>query len=108
MEANSNMDREQFDFRIARKKVIKLMSFYVHAFIYSIALVIFILKNYYAVSLDFFPFTHLNYIVMIIWSSLFVSSAVDILSYNKIFGKEWEERKMKNILDKRQKQQKWE
>lgn len=108
METNSNMDRQEFDFRIARKKVMKLRSFYVHAFIYSIALVIFILKNYYAVSLDFFPFKYLNYIVMIIWSALFVSSAVDIFAYNKIFGKEWEERKMRDILDKRQKQQKWE
>ena len=108
METNSNMNREEFDFRIARKKVIKLRSFYVHSFIYSIALAIFILKNYYAVSFDFFPFKYLNYIVIIIWSSLFISSAIDLFSYNKIFGREWEARKMKNILDKRQKQQKWE
>ena len=108
METNSNIDREKFDFQIARKKVSKLKSFYVHAFIYIIGLVVFILKDYYGFPLNFFPFKYLNYITMIIWSCVFVVSAIDIFAYNKIFGEEWEERKVKNILDKRQKQQKWE
>jgi len=108
METNSNMNREEFDFRIARKKVIKLRSFYLHAFIYFIGLVIFTLKDYYGFPLNFFPFKYLNYVAMIIWSCVFVISVIDLFAYNKIFGKEWEERKVKNILGKRQKQQKWE
>ncbi|WP_456313219.1 2TM domain-containing protein [Pseudomonas shirazensis] len=108
METNSHLDREKFDFRIARKKVIKLKSFCVHAFIYSIALVVYILKDYYAFPINYFPFKYLNYVTMFIWTCVFVISVIDMFAYNKIFGKEWEERKLKNILDKRKQQQKWE
>ena len=108
METNSDIDRQKFDFQIASKKVIKLKSFYVHTFIYITGLIIFILKDYYGFPLNFFPFQYLNYIVMLIWSCVFIISAVDIFAYYKIFGEEWEQNKVKNILDKRKEKQKWE
>jgi len=108
METNSNFDREKFDFKIASKKVIKLKSFYVCTFIYITGLIIFILKDYFGLPLNFFPFKYLNYIIMLIWTCVFIISAVDTFAYYKIFGEEWEENKVKNILDKRKQKQKWE
>ncbi|KQB39315.1 hypothetical protein RC62_996 [Flavobacterium aquidurense] len=45
---------------------------------------------------------------MVIWTSVFLASAIDLFASYKIFGEEWEERKMKSILDKKEKKQKWE
>ncbi|CAA9202628.1 hypothetical protein FLA105534_04176 [Flavobacterium bizetiae] len=45
---------------------------------------------------------------MIIWTTAFLVSAVDLFDSFKIFGEEWEERKVKSILEKKEKTQKWE
>ncbi|MBF4517963.1 2TM domain-containing protein [Flavobacterium sp. ANB] len=109
MKMNCLNDREIFELkRIASKKVNRLKSFYIHALIYTAALIAFVLKQYYGVSLNFFPLQHLNYVVMIIWTSVFLFSAIDLFVSFKIFGEEWEERKLKSLLEKKQKTQKWE
>lgn len=112
METNCNKEFGKFEFEeIFRKKIVKLRSFYMHAFVYAIGLIVFILKEYYGFPLHFFPFKYLNNVAMIIWSSVFLVSAIDLFASYKIFGDEWEKRKMKNILekDKRKKEkQKWE
>lgn len=108
METNCNNDRERFEFeQIFRKKVVRLRSFYMHALIYTVGLVVFVLKEYYGVPLNFVPFRYLNNVVMIIWTSVFLFSAIDLFVSFKIFGHEWEERKLKSILEKKQKKQKW-
>ena len=45
---------------------------------------------------------------MIIWSAVYVGSAIDVFVTFMIFGQEWEERKLKSILEKKNKTQKWE
>lgn len=108
METNCNNDRERFEFQqIFRKKVVRLRSFYMHALLFGAALVVFVLKEYYGAPLHFFPLNFLNNVVMLIWSSVFVCSAIDLFVSFKILGNEWEERKLKKILEKRQKKQKW-
>ncbi|MET0946592.1 MAG: 2TM domain-containing protein, partial [Flavobacterium sp.] len=87
---------------------VRLRSFYIHAFIYGVGLVFYVLKEFYGIPLNFFPVIYLSSVVMIIWTSVFLVSAIDLFAYYKIFGEEWEERKVKNILEKRTKTQKWE
>src|SRR4051812_14470241 len=108
MGTDFNNDREKFEYQMASKKVVKLKSFYIHTFIYITGLIVYVLKDYYSFPLNFFPFEYLNYITMIIWTCVYLISAVDMFTSYKIFDKEWEERKLKNILDKREKKQKWE
>jgi hypothetical protein len=109
MERDFDNDPEKFDLRqIASRKVIKLRSFYIHAFIYSIGLILFTLKHYFGLPLNAFPIRYLNTFVMVIWSTAFLVSAVEIFASFKIFGEEWEERKLKSILEKKDKKQKWE
>jgi hypothetical protein len=108
METNCNMDRERLEFQqIFSKKIVKLRSFCMHAFIYGIGLAVFILKEYFGVSFNFFPIKYLNYVVMIIWTCVFLVSAIDLIVSYTIFGHEWEERKLKSLLEKKQKKQKW-
>lgn len=109
METNFNNDHEEQELQqIASKKVIKLKSFYKQTIIYTIALILFILKEYTQLPLHFFPLEFLNNVVMIIWSAVYIGSAIDVFVSFKIFGQEWEERKLKSILDKKNRKQKWE
>lgn len=55
-----------------------------------------------------FPIRYLNGVIMILWSTVVIGSAIDLYASFRIFGEEWEARKIKSILDKRQKKQKWE
>jgi hypothetical protein len=109
METDFNNDPENNELRqIASRKVVKLKSFYIHAFFYSIGLILFTLKSYFGLPLNVFPVRYLNSLVMIVWSTAFLVSAVDIFASFKILGEEWEERKLKSILEKKEKEQKWE
>lgn len=109
METNFNNDLEELELHeIATKKVVKLKGFYTHMFIYIVGVVIYILKEYFGVPLNFFPLQYLNGFVMCIWTTAFLVSAIDLFASFKIFGQEWEERKLKSILGKKTKTQKWE
>ncbi|KAF2509340.1 2TM domain-containing protein [Flavobacterium zhairuonense] len=109
METNCNNDRGKFEFeKIFNKKSVQFRSLYVHAFIYTIGLTIYLLKECYGISFNFFPLQYLNSVVMVIWTSVFLVSVIDLFASYKIFDDEWEEQKMKSLLDKKVKKQKWE
>lgn len=109
METNLNNDQEQVMLEeLASKKVIQLKSFYKHLFFYTIALIVFLLKEYTDLPLQFFPIKYINWVIVIIWTAVIVGSAIDLFASYKIFGQEWEERKLRSILEKKYKKQKWE
>jgi uncharacterized integral membrane protein len=109
METNLSNDQEEVILQeLASKKVIQLKYFYKHLFIYILALIVFLLKEYTNLPLQFFPVKYLNWVVVIIWSAVIVGSAIDLFASYKIFGQEWEERKLRSILEKKYKKQKWE
>ncbi|MEN2401556.1 2TM domain-containing protein [Flavobacterium sp. MC2016-06] len=108
METYFNNDLKEVELRkIARKKVMKLKSFYTHLLIYIAAIVVYLLKEYLGFRLNFFPLKYINGFVIIVWSAFFFVTAIDVFASFKIFGAEWEERKMNSLLEKRKKQ-KWE
>ncbi len=109
METNLDNNQEETILKeLATKKVIQLKSFYKHLFVYTIAMILFVLKEYTSLPLNFFPIRYLNWVVVIIWSAVIVGSAIDLFASYKIFGHEWEERKLRSILEKKYKKQKWE
>jgi len=109
METNLNKDQEETILKdLATKKVIQLKYFYKHLFIYTITLIIFLLKEYTNLPLQFFPIKYINWVIVIIWTAVIVGSAIDLFASYKIFGQEWEERKLRSILEKKYKKQKWE
>lgn len=109
METNFNTDQEQQELQqLASKKVLKLKSFYKHTFLYMIGMTLFLLKEYTELPFNVFPIRFLNGVVMIIWSAVYIGSAIDVFASFRIFDEEWGARKVKSILDKRQKTQKWE
>lgn len=109
METNFSNNEEQQELqKLAGKKVVKLKSFYKNTFLYIIGLVLYLLKEYTELSLNFFPISLLNDVVMIIWSAVYIGSAIDMFVSFKMFGQEWEEKKLRSILEKKNKTQKWE
>lgn len=109
METNFNKNIEEYELqKMASKKVVKLRSFYRHLIIYVIGVLIFISKEYFGAPLNFFPIKHLNLLIMGVWTVFLVVTAIDLFASYKIFGEEWEERKVKSILEKKSKTQKWE
>ncbi|WP_343618584.1 2TM domain-containing protein [Flavobacterium sp.] len=109
METNSNNNPEEYELQqLASKKVVKLKSFYKHTFLYLIALTLYLLKEYTELPLHFIPINFLNDVVIIIWSAVYVGSAIDMFVSFRIFGHEWEERKLRSLLEKKNKTQKWE
>jgi hypothetical protein len=94
--------------RMATKKAVKLKAFYTHAFIYSIGVAVYVLKEYLGFPLNFFPLQYINCFVMFIWTTAFLISAVDIWATHKLLGPKWEARKMKSIMEKKSSNQKWE
>lgn len=104
---NNNPQEEELH-QMATKKVVKLKAFHSHAFIYAIGVVIYILKEYFGAPFNFFPIQYINCFVMCIWTTAFLISAIEIFATHKIFGDKWEERKVKSILEKETKKQKWE
>jgi hypothetical protein len=109
MKANFNVDQEEDELhKIASRKLRKLKAFYSHAFMYIIGVTIYILKEYFGAPFNFFPIQYINIYVMGIWTTVFLVSAIDLLATHKIFGDKWEERKIKSMLDKKTKTQKWE
>ncbi|RED23764.1 2TM domain-containing protein [Flavobacterium cutihirudinis] len=109
METNLNNNQEQIALKeIATKKVIKLKSFYKHLFVYLIAMILFLLKEYTNLPLNVFPIKYFNWVVVIIWTAVIIGSVIDLVASFMIFDEEWEERKMRDILEKKYKKQKWE
>jgi hypothetical protein len=108
-EYSQDLSREEVEIKkLVTKKVVKLKSFYSHALLYLAGIVVYVLKTYFEAPFNFFPLQYINGFVMAIWTTAFLVSAVDLFATYKIFGEEWEERKMKSILDKKTKKQKWE
>ncbi|GAA3775999.1 2TM domain-containing protein [Flavobacterium ginsengiterrae] len=109
METNFNQNQEEFELnQIAVKKVAKLKSFYKHLFLYLIGLTIYLLKEYTELPLNISILRFINGVVVIIWTAVILGSAIDLFVSFRVFGKEWEQRKLRSILERKHQKQKWE
>ncbi len=93
---------------LAKKKVKKRKDFYIHLFIYTIGISFWLLKRYTDAPLNFFPIRYINWFVMSIWTVAIVFQAIELLISEVVFGKKWEDNKVKSILEDKSKKQTWE
>ncbi len=82
-------------YRIAKKRVEKLKGFYIHLFIYILFAPFFIYLNY--ISNTSFPWALFP---IVGWGIGVMGHAVETFNYNPLFGKNWEERKIRELMDK--------
>ncbi len=78
----------------AKKYVQELKGFYIHFSIYLIMVPVFIYLNYISTSFPwaFFP--------IIGWGAGVSGHAMEVFNYNPFLGKNWEERKIRELMDK--------
>lgn len=108
MEASQSTIEEKELLELAKKRVKELKDFYIHLFIYVIGVTIYVLKTYYGVPFNFFPIRYINWFVMAIWTFFLAMQAFQIFFSEIVFGKKWEQKKIKEILSKKSEKQTWE
>lgn len=96
-------NKTPYDFAIYR--VAQIKRFYIHLFVFSIVVAIYILKTYFAI-LYFEPFRFINLTVIGIWGFIIGSKALKLFSSEIFFGNNWEQIKMDELPGKEQKN-KW-
>jgi len=82
-------------YKLAKKRVEKLKGFYIHFTIYLLMMPIFIYLNY--ISRAGFPWALFP---IVGWGIGVTSHASETFNYNPFFGKNWEERKIRELMDK--------
>lgn len=93
---------------LAKKKIKKQRDFFIHLFIFFIAIVVWLLKMYTNLPLHFFPLQYINWLVMSIWTVVIGIQGMELLFTEVILGKRWEAKKMKSFLEQESKKQSWE
>lgn len=108
METNPQSIEEKELYELAKKRVKKIRDFYIHLFIYAIGATIFTLKTFLSVKINFFPVKFLNWFTMSIWTFIIGMQMIELFFTEIIFGKKWEDRKIKQIMNKETEKKTWE
>jgi len=93
---------------LVKKKLKKQRDFYIHLFIYASGIVVWLLKMYTDLPLNFFPIQYINTFVMTIWSIAIGIQAMELLFTEVVLGKKWEDKQVKSMLEVETKKQTWE
>ncbi len=82
-------------YKLAQKRVEKLKGFYIHLAIYIMMVPVFIYLNF--ISKAGFPWALFP---IVGWGIGVTSHASETFNYNPFFGKDWEDRKIRELMDK--------
>lgn len=92
----------------ARIRVHELKRFYIHLFIYFIAVALYIGKRYFGLPINFWPINFINEFFMWIWTFIVGIKAVKLFFRERFFGTKWEQQKIKKMMEEEQsKTTKW-
>ncbi|KGO97391.1 2TM domain-containing protein [Flavobacterium enshiense] len=103
---NNNFDERYED---AQKRVKRLKGFYSHLIVYVLVniLIVFINISNLKPGESYFQFE--NFFTAFFWGIGLLAHGVSVFGHHLIFGKEWEERKIKEFMEKdKQEHKKWE
>lgn len=89
------MMNEQESYRVARRQVRRLKGFYIHLTVYVLVNALLLLTN-----LVFSPGVWWFYWPLLGWGTGVAAHAVSVFGLSGSPGKAWEERKIKELLDK--------
>lgn len=93
---------------MVRERVQKIRKFYTHLFIYAIGVIIYVLKTYFGVPFNFWPIHFINEFFMWCWTFIIAMQALRLFFREQFFGTNWEQRKIKQLLEKENNNKKWE
>lgn len=95
------MDQDNFKYEKARQRVKKLKGFYVHLAIFVVINGFILVNNYIATLYSNESFWQIkSFFTLIAWGIGLGFHAFNVFGKDLIFSKEWEERKLKEFMDK--------
>lgn len=89
------MDENRIKLRKAREKVKRIKLFYLHFIVYLVVNLIIFIFNI-TTSSEYLWFIW----PVLIWGAFILADAFSVFGFDKIFGKDWEEKKIKRIMEK--------
>jgi len=98
MESNTFMEKERY--RLAAKRVKQIKGFYTHALIYVVVNLVFVYINIQNLDEGESYFQWRNFITFSFWGIGLLAHAASVFLPNLIFGKNWESKKIKELMDK--------
>ena len=101
---NNNFEERYED---AQKRIKRLKGFYSHLFAYIMVNILIIVLNISNLEPGESYFKFENFFTAFFWGIGLVAHAVSVFGHHLIFGKKWEERKIKEFMEK-ETQDKWE
>lgn len=107
METNNAIAQNEL-LSLLRKKAKKRSDYCIHLFVYGTGMTFWLLKNYSVIEVDFLPFRYINWFVMGFWTFAVAVQTVELLVGEFLFGKKWEEKKLRAMMRERSERQKWE
>lgn len=107
MEINNPQDPEQMAYEMAHKKVKKLKNFYVHLIVYILVNSYLLIMKYIRLDAgeNFVSFG--TFSTAFFWGIGLVAHAFSVFVPYFVLGKEWEEKKVRQYMEK-EKNNKWE
>ncbi|HEX8270184.1 MAG TPA: 2TM domain-containing protein [Flavobacterium sp.] len=105
MENFNTIEQQKFD--RATRRVKSIAGFYRHFMIYLLVNLLMLAVKYIQLDANEEFFTFSNFSTAFFWGIGVVFHALGVFSNNVFFGKNWEERKIRELMEK-EKKQKWE
>ncbi|HEU0137535.1 MAG TPA: 2TM domain-containing protein [Flavobacterium sp.] len=105
MENSNNIEQQRFE--RAQKRVKAIAGFYKHLISYLLVNCFLVALKYYSLDANESLFTFGTFSTAFFWGIGLVFHGVSVFGANVFLGQDWEERKIRELMDK-QKQQKWE
>jgi uncharacterized integral membrane protein len=99
---------EQFAYEKALKRVKKVKGFYTHLLVYIVINIMIIILNIQNLDKGESYFQLENFFTAFFWGIGILAHAFSVFGSDLFFGKDWEEKKVKELMDKEKiNQQKW-
>ena len=95
----SDSKSQEVQYDIAYKKVKKIKGFYVHLLVYILVNIFVLFKKYYSKEATIF-WDWQTFNTTLFWGIGLVSHAVSVFGCGLVFKNNWEERKIKELMDK--------
>jgi hypothetical protein len=95
-----NFNSEQIRYEEAVKRVIKIKGFYTHAIVYVVINILFVIANIQNLEPGESYFQFKNFFTAFFWGIGLLAHALATFLPYIILGKNWEERKIKELMEK--------
>jgi uncharacterized integral membrane protein len=102
------INKDQIQYEEAVKKVKKLKGFYTHAIVYVVINIMFVIVNIQNLGSGESYFQFKNFFTAFFWGIGLLAHGMATFVPYFILGKDWEERKIKELMEKEQNVNKWE